>query len=114
MGLGNLGTACAKSLDALGFNVSGWARQKHSIDGIRCFAGDADLPHFLSTIDILVCLLPLTPATKNILCRSLFRQLRTGASIINVGRGAHLVEEDLLDALENGQLSFATLSLIHI
>ena len=111
MGLGNLGTACAKSLYALGFNVAGWARQKHSIDGIKCFAGDAELSYFLSTIDILVCLLPLTPATKNFLCRSLFRQLPTGASIINVGRGAHLVEEDLLDALESGQLSFATLDV---
>ncbi len=111
MGLGNLGTACATALASLGFNVAGWARSARNIDGASCYAGDAELPAFLATTDILVCLLPLTPATESILCSALFRQLPTGAAIINAGRGAHLVEEDLLAALESGQLSHATLDV---
>jgi len=110
MGLGKLGAICATSLVELGFRVAGWARHQHHIEGVQCYA-EADLPQFLATTEILICLLPLTPATENILCRCLFNQLPRGASIINVGRGAHLVEKDLLEALQTEQLSYATLDV---
>ena len=90
MGLGNLGGACAESLHALGFSVTGWARSRHTLAGIKCYAGDAEFAEFLRDIDILVCLLPLTPATDNILCNSLFQQLPAGTCIINAGRGCLL------------------------
>jgi glyoxylate/hydroxypyruvate reductase A len=111
MGLGNLGTACAESLLKLGFNVTGWARSKHNLTGINCYAGDAELAEFLNDIDILVCLLPLTPATDNILSSKLFNNLPAGACIINAGRGAHLVEDDLLQALNTGHIAHATLDV---
>lgn len=111
MGLGNLGTACAESLVALGFNVAGWARRRRSIVGVTSYAGDKELPTFLAATEILVCLLPLTESTENILCAALFRQLPKGASIINAGRGAHLVENDLLQSLDNEQLASATLDV---
>lgn len=111
MGLGNLGGACAASLVELGFNVAGWSLHKHSIDGVQCFAGESELPRFLATTEILVCLLPLTAATENILSSTLFCQLPNAASIINVGRGAHLNEQHLLDALQSGQLSYAILDV---
>jgi len=126
MGLGNLGTACAEALIALGFKVAGWTRRRRSSfvsnegsklvtdssnGGINHYAGDSELSQFLANTEILVCLLPLTPATDSILCSALFRQLPKGAAIINAGRGAHLVEADLLDALDDGQLSYATLDV---
>jgi len=111
MGLGNLGRACAVALRELGFSVRGWARSEHQIDGVQTFAGPASLDAFLSGTDILVCMLPLTTQTENILNNSLFGQLTPGASVINVGRGGHLNEADLLGALNSGQLSSATLDV---
>lgn len=111
MGLGNLGAACAESLRALGFSVSGWARSRHHLTGINCYAGEAELSEFLHRTEILVCLLPLTPATNNILCHNLFKQLPVGACIINAGRGAHLAEDDLLEALGSGHITHATLDV---
>lgn len=111
MGLGLLGSDCAKSLSAVGFNVRGWARRAKKIPGVEVFAGDRGLLGFLKDTDILVCLLPLTPATKRILSARLFKALPKGASIINVARGEHLVEDDLLTALDQGYLSAATLDV---
>jgi len=111
MGLGELGTAVAKTLVAAGFDVRGWARSPKSIEGVRCFAGEAGLASFAAETQILICLLPLTAETRGILNRRLFRMLPRGARIINVGRGAHLVEEDLLAALDAGEIGAATLDV---
>jgi len=111
MGLGELGAAVAQALVAVGFTVRGWARTRKAIAGVRCFAGEEELPAFASETQILICLLPLTPETRGILSRGLFRMLPRGAKIINVGRGDQLVEADLLAALEAGELGAATLDV---
>ncbi|MHA1564581.1 MAG: 2-hydroxyacid dehydrogenase, partial [Alphaproteobacteria bacterium] len=111
MGLGVMGQAAAASLAAHGFAVSGWSRGAKRIDNVRCFHGKQGLGPFLRATEILVCLLPLTSETENILDERLFAQLPTGASLINVARGAHLVEADLLEALASGQIAYATLDV---
>ncbi|NIR32492.1 MAG: glyoxylate/hydroxypyruvate reductase A [Gammaproteobacteria bacterium] len=111
MGLGQLGAAAAQALYHMGFGVRGWSQTPKSLTGIRAFAGDPELASFLAATSVLVCLLPLTPRTENILCRRTFEQLRRGAYLINVGRGGHLVEADLLEALDAGQLSGACLDV---
>lgn len=110
MGLGKLGSDAAISLSQLGFRVSGWAKRQHQLPDIQTYTDD-ELPQFLSTVDILVCLLPLTDSTRNILNARLFSQLPHGASVINAARGEHLVEQDLLDSLESGRLANATLDV---
>ncbi|MEZ5825563.1 MAG: glyoxylate/hydroxypyruvate reductase A [Geminicoccaceae bacterium] len=114
MGLGNLGADCARALSAIGFDVAGWSRRRKDIEGVKCMAGEGELDSFLARSEILVCLLPLTPATEGILDRSLFDRLPEGACIINAARGEHLVDQDLLDALENGRIREATLDVFHI
>jgi glyoxylate/hydroxypyruvate reductase A len=111
MGLGRLGADCARTLRLVGFDVAGWARRRKSIDGIESFAGDQELGAFLARTDILVCLLPLTPDTENILNARLFEHLPRGAALINAARGGHLVDRDLLDALDQGQIAAATLDV---
>ena len=110
-GLGTLGLACAEALASIGYAVRGWSRSAKSglPAGVTCFHGDAQLDAFLAGCDTLVCLLPLTPQTQGFLNADLFACLPRGAHLINVGRGAHLVEADLLRALELGHLSGATL-----
>jgi glyoxylate/hydroxypyruvate reductase A len=111
MGLGAMGQAAVDALRPFGFQLAGWARLARSIDGIQCFAGTESLNSFLEQSDILVCLLPLTPQTRGILCRRTFDRLPRGACLINAARGAHLVEQDLLDALADGRLSAAILDV---
>ncbi len=111
LGLGELGSHVAGKLAAVGFQVHGWSRSAKSYKGIRSYCGDEGLAAFLAVSDILVCLLPLTPATGDILNNKLFRQLPTGAYLINVARGEHLVEEDLLAAIDTGHLSGALLDV---
>ena len=113
MGLGNLGADCAQTLATIGFDVAGWARSEKSIDGVTCFSGDESRAEFLRRSEILVCMLPLTPATEGILNAELFAELPKGAKIINVARGQHLVEADLLQALDSGQIRAATLDVFH-
>ena len=113
MGLGDLGADCACALAALGFDIAGWSRRPKSIDGVSNFAGQDGLADFLERTEILVCLLPLTSATEGILSADLFNQLPRGASIINAARGGHLVEGDLIAALDSGQISAATLDVFH-
>ncbi len=111
MGLGQLGADAAARLRDLRFTVSGWSRTRRDLSGVRSFFGDEQLKRFLSQTDVLICLLPLTPRTEGILNRETFRDLRAGAFVINVARGKHLVEEDLLAALETGHLSGACLDV---
>lgn len=111
MGLGELGGAVARRLAEAGFTVRGWARTPKRIEGVACFAGREGLAHFARETDILICLLPLTAETRGILDASLFALLPRGARLVNVGRGDHLVEQDLLDALESGRLGAATLDV---
>lgn len=112
LGLGMLGTAVLDRLRSFGFDCAGWSRSPRSIDGMRrSFAGDGELPDFLARTDILICLLPLTDATRGILNRDLFARLPEGAALVNSGRGGHLVEADLIAALDSGQLSAAVLDV---
>ena len=107
MGLGLQARQILASLKTFGFALSGWARSEHHMDGVACFAGDEQLPAFLGQCDILLCVLPLTEQTRGILNRQLFQHLPKGAALVNMGRGGHLVEADLLEALADGQLSAA-------
>jgi glyoxylate/hydroxypyruvate reductase len=111
MGLGELGRAAAGTLAALGFRVLGWSRTPRRVEGVECFHGIEQWPSFLARSRILVCLLPLTRQTENILSRANFEQLPRGSYIINAGRGEHLDEADLLDALDSGQLAGSVLDV---
>lgn len=111
MGLGALGTSVATALAQLGFAVRGWSRGPRAVGQVACFAGQDELPRFLDGLNVLVNLLPLTAETEDILDRNLFARLAPGAQLINIARGAHLVEEDLLQALDSGQLATATLDV---
>lgn len=111
LGLGALGRAVAERLMALGFSVSGWARSPHKHDGVACFHGPNGLARMLANTDILICLLPLTDATHGLLGMDLFRQMSHGAALVNMGRGGHLVENDLCRALDDGQLRAAVLDV---
>lgn len=113
MGLGNLGSDAARTLSVIGFDVAGWSRRPKDIPGVKNFAGADALEPFLKRSDILVCLLPLTDATRGILNDRLFSTLPRGACLINAARGGHLVEEDLLAALDDGRIEYATLDVFH-
>lgn len=112
LGLGVLGTAAATRLRDLGFRCAGWSRRAKHIPGVVSHAGRTALPGFLSSTDILVCMLPLTENTRGLLDLRLFSQLPRGAALVNVGRGGHLVEKDLVAALDAGQLSSAILDVV--
>ncbi|MCG8708260.1 glyoxylate/hydroxypyruvate reductase A [Brenneria sp. 4F2] len=111
MGLGALGAHVAQYLRRIEFQVNGWSREAKSLSGIDCFAGQAQLPAFLAATDILVCLLPDTEQTRGIINTATLNALPAGSSFINVGRGTHVVEADLLAALNRGQLSNALLDV---
>lgn len=111
MGCGKIGRFVGEVLASAGFSVSGWSRTPQQLDPLTGYSGDKELATFLSRSDILVCLLPLTLATEGLLDTRTFNLLPQGAFLINVGRGAHLVEADLLTALDRGQLSGALLDV---
>lgn len=119
MGLGNLGRAAARALTGLGFNVNGWSRRAQNVAGVTTFAGDAGLIPFLNATDILVVLLPLTPATRGIINYGLLRELRRanglgGAVLINAGRGRLQKDADILRALDDGTLKEASLDVFEV
>jgi glyoxylate/hydroxypyruvate reductase A len=111
MGMGTLGRAALAQLRQLGFDCAGWNRSRRNEPGVRCYAGEAELDEFLARTDILVCLLPLTLETRGILNRRVFDALPQGACLVNAARGGHLVQDDLLAALERNQLSAAILDV---
>ena len=111
MGMGQLGRAALAQLRQLGFDCAGWNRSRRNEPGVACYAGEAELDEFLARTDILVCLLPLTAETRGILDRRVFDALPEGAALVNAGRGGHLVEADLLAALESGRLTAAILDV---
>ena len=111
MGLGVLGERVARALVQFDFPVRGWSRSPREVQGLQCFSGDAGFHDFLSGTRILVCLLPLTPGTENIMNRQTLSLLRPGGYIINVARGAHLVDEDLIALIDSGHLAGAMLDV---
>ena len=111
MGLGVLGQRVAQALRGFEFPVVGWSRTPREVEGITCHAGAEGLSAFLGASQVLVNLLPLTPDTENILNRDTLAQLRPGAYVINVARGAHLVDADLLALFDSGHLAGATLDV---
>lgn len=111
LGMGVLGQAVLTTLHGFGFQCAGWSRTARQLPGIESYAGEEGLDALLARTDILVCLLPLTEATGGILSMKVFERLPQGAVVVNVGRGGHLVEPDLLDALDGGHLSAAFLDV---
>lgn len=112
MGLGLIGLAAAQALAIFGFQMAGWVRNpRDKIEGVEVFAGRDQLGAFLARSEIIVNLLPLTTELENILDASAFAQMPKGGSIVNLGRGGHVVEKDLMAALDSGQLAGATLDV---
>jgi glyoxylate/hydroxypyruvate reductase len=111
MGLGVLGQRVSRALAQFDFPVNGWSRSAKFIPGVQCFSGEVGFNDFLAATRILVCLLPLTPDTENIMRRDTLARLQPGGYVINVARGNHLVDEDLIRLLDSGQLAGATLDV---
>jgi glyoxylate/hydroxypyruvate reductase A len=111
MGLGVLGERVARAVSQFEFPVNGWSRSAKTLEGVRGFAGLAQLNDFLAASRILVCLVPLTPDTQDILNRETLSRLQPGGYVINVARGAHLVDDDLIALLDSGHLAGATLDV---
>ncbi|MFP7674372.1 2-hydroxyacid dehydrogenase [Marivita sp. S0852] len=111
LGLGELGSACGQALRALGFPVTGWARSLKSIEGIACETGEDGLRAVLKQSQILILLLPSTPATENTLNSETLALMPRGAFVINPGRGALIDDDALIAALDAGQIAHATLDV---
>ena len=111
LGLGVLGEQVARAVQHFGFPILGWSRTARQLDGVRCFHSQAQLAAFLAGTRVLVNLLPLTPQTENLLNRDTLSQLQPGAYLINIARGRHVVDEDLLSLLDSGQIAGATLDV---
>ncbi|MFL6706945.1 MAG: 2-hydroxyacid dehydrogenase [Massilia sp.] len=111
MGIGELGSAVLRAFEPLNFPLRGWSRTPKAIDGVRCFAGPAQLDAFLAGTRVLVCMLPLTAETNNLLDRALLEKLPRGAYLINVARGSLVAEPDLLALIKSGHIAGATLDV---
>jgi glyoxylate/hydroxypyruvate reductase A len=111
LGLGLLGRAVANALAPFGLPLAGYSRERKAVPGVESFAGDAELPAFLARSRVLVCLLPVTPATRNLLDRSTLAQLPRGAHVVNVARGDVIVDADLIALIDEGRLAGATLDV---
>ena len=111
LGLGALGTHLSRALTALEITNTGWTRSPREVEGVNTVAGAEALDALLAKATVVVCLLPLTDQTEGILSAEMFAKLPKGAFLVNVGRGGHLVEDDLIPALDSGQLSAAALDV---
>ncbi len=114
LGLGVLGARVARAVAQFEFPVNGWSRTAKTLPGVQCFAGDAQLDAFLAASRIVVCLLPLTRETENLLDATRLSKIRQGGYVINVARGAHIVDADLLALLDSGHLAGATLDVFRV
>ncbi|QIH35627.1 glyoxylate/hydroxypyruvate reductase A [Sphingobacterium sp. DR205] len=113
LGLGEIGGHVAERLVQLGFNVNGWSNSPKNLQGVVSFAGMEGLSRAVENTDFIVNVLPLTDATRGILNRNLFNLCPKGTVLLNVGRGEHLAEDDLLEAITSGQLAHAYLDVFH-
>lgn len=111
MGLGHIGKRVARTIATLDYQTSGWARSHHEVAGVTCFAGAERFDDFLAQTRVLINTLPLTEETRGILNADTFAKLHPQAVVINVGRGEHLVEDDLIAAIDAGQISHASLDV---
>jgi glyoxylate/hydroxypyruvate reductase len=111
LGAGVMGGAVIDTLKKLKYNVASWTRRNRKLEGVECYSGREQLLKFAANVDILVCLLPLTEDTRGILNAELFSAMKHGSAVINAARGGHLLEKDLLDALDSGKLSSAILDV---
>jgi glyoxylate/hydroxypyruvate reductase A len=111
MGMGVLGTCVLDALAPFGFPLRGWSRSRKQRDGVACYSGMGGLNEFLRDTRVLVCMLPLTADTTNLLDRQRLSLLPKGAYLINVGRGAHVAESDLLALIRQGHIAGATLDV---
>jgi glyoxylate/hydroxypyruvate reductase len=114
LGLGVLGERVAKALRVFEFPVHGWSRSEKVIDGVTTHHGELGLDAFLSQCRVLVNLLPLTSETRDLLNRETLGKLKPGGYVINVARGAHLVDNDLIELIDNGHLAGATLDVFRV
>ena len=113
LGIGAIGADCAAAFRTLGFDVHGWSRTPKQLDGVTCHHGPEGLSDMLRQTKYLVCVLPLTDATRGIINRETLAQLPAGAIVVNIGRGGHVVDDDLLAALDSGHLSGAFLDVFN-
>ena len=113
LGFGMMAQPPALVLQSLGFKVSAWVRSARPAAEVPLFHGRDQLASFLGQTDIAVCLLPLTPETEGIFCASTFAMMPRGAMLVNVGRGKHVMDKDLIAALDSGQLSYAALDALY-
>jgi glyoxylate/hydroxypyruvate reductase A len=111
LGLGVLGNRILDALRVFDFPLNGWSRTQKNLPGVNCYAGNAQLDSFLRASRVLVVILPLTTETENLLDKTKLAQLPKGAYVINVARGAHIIEADLLDLIQQGHIAGATLDV---
>lgn len=116
LGLGFMGEKIVNDLHTLGFDVAGWRKSPVGINNpdIAVFSGQSGLSDFLKRTEVLICVLPLTKDTQGILCKDLFDQLKDNAYLIHLGRGGHLIEKDLLEALDDNTLQGASLDVFEV
>lgn len=114
MGLGVIGTQVFESLRALGYPIRVWTRSARELAGVQTYSGKEEFSDFLQNTRILINVLPLTDETQGVLNANTFKQLLPEAFLINMARGGHLVDEDLLDALNNKQLTGALLDVFSV
>ena len=111
LGLGELGRAAAQYFAQKGYQVCGWARTQKQLPDVSCYHGEAGLKAATAKADIIICLLPLTASTENMLNHAFFSALKAGAILVNVARGAMVDDAALLGALASGQLQAACLDV---
>ena len=114
MGLGVLGERVSRALTQFDFPVLGWSRSNKNLPGVRCFSGNEGFNEFLAATRLLVCLLPLTTDTEGIMCKAALERLLPNAYVINVARGGHLVDQDLIALIDSGHIAGATLDVFRV
>lgn len=113
LGLGVLGQATARALQPFGYRFHCWTRNEKTIDGIHSYHGEDQLEPCLRASNIRIAILPLTEKTEGLLCKENLLKLPFGAALVNVGRGGHVVESDLIEVLDSRHLSFAILDILN-